>query len=323
MSSIDYSSDSETSSIYTIGTKESLNTENLLNSTYPYYFLNNLLEFKVQQKRYTQHDIFNFVEEYLNIDLKNIFNCIEEESCYKENYNLLLTSIFSCVASLLINDCQDRILIQKVIDTMAESFSEIVDMYCSFNINKKFYDKYFNVNNNSKNVKKEIEGKIEKNDILHEIDKKDNFENKNINSPKIINQNDDILEKNNCKKDEEDIIKKQERINNIYDYDSSPAFSNKNLNIIDNEVTNEEKKEKKCPEKKIKKDIVDDIYEKIKNTENIYIEKECNNDIINNIKDIKLKKIDKYMLMIKLYEKLLEKEITEAKQFTKYIKDMI
>jgi hypothetical protein len=27
------------------------------------------------------------------------------------------------------------------------------------------------------------------------------------------------------------------------------------------------------------------------------------------------------MLMIKLYEKLLEKEITEAKHFTKYIKD--
>lgn len=270
MSSIDYSSDSETSSIYTLGTKESLNTENLLNSTYPYSFLNNLLEFKVQQKRYTQHDIFNFVEEYLNIDLKNIFNCIEKESCYKEHYNLLLTSIFSCVASLLINDYQDRILIQKVIDTMAESFSEIVDMYCSFNINKKFYDKYFNVNNNSKKLKKEIEEKIEKNvildnfleeninninnDILHEMNKKDDFENKNMNSPKIINQNNDIPEKNNCKKDE-DIIKKQEKINNIYD-DSFPAFSNKNLNMIDNEVTNEEQKEKKCPEKKTKKDIV-------------------------------------------------------------------
>lgn len=335
MTSINSSSESNSSSTCTLGTRETLNTENLLNCTYPYSFLNNLLEEKVKQKRYTQHDIFKFVEEYLNIDLKNTFNCIKKEDCYTENYNLLLTSIFSCVAGLLINDCQDKVLIQKVIDTMAESFMEIVDMYCSFNINKKFYDKYFNINNNSKSIKKEMEekNKIDKNDILdnfleesvdninnntfYEINEKDNLKNKDIINNSKINKSEDY----NIYENKED-VKNKEKTNNIYNDSSSisSVFSDKNVNEKYNKVTDKVQKEKKkCPEKN-KKDKVEDIYEKIKNAENIYIEKEYNNDIINNIKDIKLKKIDKYMLMIELYENLLSNEIIEPKQFTKYIK---
>lgn len=83
-------------------TQDSMNTEKLLNCSYPFNFLMNILEHKVQEKKYSIEKIFLFIEEYLDINLKNTLNTIKDNDCYKERYDIVLTSIF-CLCFFFVN----------------------------------------------------------------------------------------------------------------------------------------------------------------------------------------------------------------------------
>lgn len=141
------------SSTSSINTNSTLNTENLLNCKYPFLFMKDIVEFKVQQEKYTSDEIFTLIEKYFEIDLKYTLNKINENPFYKEKYNILLTTIFSCISSLLIEDV-DKKLIQKIINNISDAFESVVDTYCGFNINKSFYHNYFNIYTNSSNISK-------------------------------------------------------------------------------------------------------------------------------------------------------------------------
>lgn len=65
---------------------------------------------------------------------------------------------------------------------------------------------------------------------------------------------------------------------------------------------------------------INDIILSIKNVKNININK-TDNDILNNINDIGINKLNKYKLMCNLYEKLEFEGITNSRLFTKYIKN--
>lgn len=80
-------------------------------------------------------------------------------------------------------------------------------------------------------------------------------------------------------------------------------------------------KEKEKTEKEIKRNKkINDIILSIKNVKNININKP-DNDILNNINDIGINKLNKYKLMCNLYEKLESGGITNSRLFTKYIKN--
>ena len=210
---------------------------------------------------------------------------------------------------------------------MAESFSEIVNIYCSFDINRKFYDEFFNINNdsaNSKNiVKKENLEKntIDKNVIL------DNFLEESINN-NINNINDNIFQKNdketNHKIPEDKIINFEDITNNIYN-----SYSEINTKIKDNNILEKKDLEKtnnleikNAPKTKTCKITINELSDKIKNCkENKNKDKICNNDVINNIKSIEIKKVDKYILMIKLYENLISNKIDNSRKFLKYLEE--
>lgn len=173
-----------------------------------------------------------------------------------------------------------------------------------FDINRKFYDEFFNINNNSSNskniAKKE---KLEKN-IIAKNDILDNFLEESIN-----NVNDNIFQKSkretNYKIPENKINNYEDITNNVYN-----SYSEINTKIKDNNILEKKDLEenvnkiektnnleiKNAPKTKTCKITINELSNKIKNCkENKNKDKICNNDVINNIKSIEIKKVDKYI----------------------------
>jgi hypothetical protein len=64
----------------TLQTRSSIVTEKLLNCKYPYSFLSNIIEYKPLQKKHEPEEIFAYIEDYLEIDLKNTFSIIKRNT---------------------------------------------------------------------------------------------------------------------------------------------------------------------------------------------------------------------------------------------------
>lgn len=75
------------------------------------------------------------------------------------------------------------------------------------------------------------------------------------------------------------------------------------------------------PRKDKKQISVNDIFIEIKENKKVNININYNNEIFNNIKNISTKRIEKYKLMIELYEKLKILKIDKAIKFKKYLEE--
>lgn len=162
---------------------------------------------------------------------------------------------------------------------------------------------------------------IENTNKYFDIEKND-FQNKNKDR-KIYN----ILEEHKI-----DNIKISDNKNGLKKeiYKKYNEYNEYNLNKKEKQEEFEDKSEN-GDLKKIKKSVhkktklnVNDIYEKIKiGQKSIEIENKesFSNDIINDIKNIYINKINKYMLMSELYEKLFSNGVDNSKKFRKYIDD--
>lgn len=303
----------------TLQTKSSIATEKLLNCEYPYSFLSNIIEYKPLQKKHEPEKIFAYIEDYLEIDLKNTFNTIKRNTSYQSEYRVLLTVILSCVSSLLIKGIEDKTLIQSIVDELADSFESIVDIYCAFDTNKIFFNKYLVFNNskkdddkNKKNINKEcviserfaVDGKK---DIIEKY-----LEEHILEVPStIINTKNDINDELNNNfndlylKNDEELVKepKKENIVNNLEIKSKDVFENKK------KITNI-KDDKKVPQinKKTNKYNLENsiklFNETIKINNNLELNKEINDDINFKIivEDIYINNFVKISNFSKLYE---------------------
>lgn len=122
--------------------------------------------------------------------------------------------------------------------------------------------------------------------------------------------------------DEEEKVHKINESNNIKN--DKKVDLNENIDKLetDKKRTDILNKENIKNNLKVKKSV-DEIISSIKKIDgNINIE-ESNNNIINTIQKIEINKLNKYKLMVKLYEDLIKKNINKANLFTKYIKENV
>lgn len=325
-----YDSSDDSSSVYTINTTSSIKTENLINCKYPFLFISNIVEFKVQQKKYSCNKIFELIEEYFKIDLKYTLDKINKNSCYKEKYDILLTAIFSCVSALLIEDIDEN-LIQKIVNHISDEFESVVDTYYGFKNNNKFYNNYFNIckNKNTRTSKSSVfmdektnilDSYLEENtkNIAIESEKSD-FQEKNkeqendiiideLDTSKYVKnvftedkekkRNDYIPNKNS---NLEDIVNKlndkinNENINNLNVNFTENINTNKNDNKIKSDIKNNKEKKKRGTYKKDEKQekLVNKIIDKL-------FSQKINKNIFPDIKEENRNKIN---LFVKIYNK--------------------
>jgi hypothetical protein len=337
---------SSSSTISTFQTRSSIITEKLLNCEYPYNFLSNIIEYKPLQKKHEPEELFSYIEDYLEIDLKNTFNIIKRNTSYQAEYKILLTVILSCVSSLLIKGIEDKTLIQSIVDELADSFESIVNIYCAFDANKKFFNKYLVFNNSKKDNEKN------KNNINKEIInlEKSNVDGKNEIMEKYleehilevpsttINTNNDILHElveepkkenivNNLEINSKDVFKNkkswnQEKIININSYEKVPPINKKtNKYNLENSIKLFNETIKINNNLELNKEIDDDIdfkiivEDKISNFSKLYEYIEDDNEFyINEINKI-------YNIDTKDKKKKLKRKINRCHQFIDLIEN--
>lgn len=147
-------------------------------------------------------------------------------------------------------------------------------------------------------------------------EKKNNFEDESKNEEDSYSENNEsvdteILDKNNSEINSEFFDKNHKENNNINTNNYEKVTPNENIDV---------KYEKN--DKKVKK-TVDEIISYINKIDNNRNVEESNNKIINTIQKIEMNKLDKYKLMIILYDDLIKKNITKSNLFTKYIKENV
>lgn len=275
-------------------------------------------------------------------EAQDIFYSMTKEELYDDNQNLFKKIDIQHNQLRISNDViMDLKHKNKLLD------KEIIEL-------KKELNKILR---NFSNEKEKNKGLLKQIDILKDIKKEDinikntdpihfnNFNNKLITKDIDITHNKSVSvfnpteQKNRkcklCKidfiNDVSDVDKCKKCIYNLeiegyYEQDED-THSNDSIDL--NNTTSNIEKDKSIKEKvdrneniELKKNKVDDIVISIKNIKNIVINKiENNNPIINNINDIGANRLNKYKLMIKLYEKLKREGITDTRLFTKYIKN--
>lgn len=238
-------SSNDSSSISSINTSSTIKTENLLSCSYPFLFISNLIEFKVKQKKYSSDKIFEILEDYLEIDLKYLLDKINKNEFYKEKYDIILTTVFSCISVLSIQNINKNI-IQNMINHLADEFEYIVNTYYAFNINKSFFDKHFNIYklNDIKSASSSISNNNCDKQIIIESYLEESIKNINLdNNVNINNIMETIIQSSNSsdiKLSENNVsINSVEKIDN--NYDSNDIIINKQQKNVMEKMEEKEK----------------------------------------------------------------------------------
>jgi hypothetical protein len=146
----------------------------------------------------------------------------------------------------------------------------------------------------------------------------DEYSDKDTNCKKCFDcRNEDNNEES---EDEEDEVNSNSSISDTNDISKNNIIEDKPIEEKVDRNVNIDANKYKIEKEIINNNKINDIFSSLKNIKNVNINK-TDNKIINNINDIGANRLDKYKLMINLYEKLYSEGITESKDFTKYIKN--
>lgn len=259
------------------------------------------------------NDISNFLDKYFAFlkkynfkDFEDIIlfvNKFQEKENVDVNNNNSQNNEYECKNECcpdIVNKpdtyCEDCVLYVKICKYCEKEFSD------GYSNSKKCFECRTDSDNESDEDDNESEEEIKSDSSIS-----DDGNDEKINDFGNIN----IKDNEKCKKAEikinntntEDENKKKNKLEHI--------VNNLNNNIVD----------EKLPRKDKNKINVNDIFIEIKENKEVNTNINYNNEIFNNIKNISIKRIEKYKLMIELYEKLKLLEIDKPIKFKKYLKE--